>query len=335
MQMADIARLANVSISTVSRALSNSPRLSEETRNRINELARSLHYSIDAGAQSLRGKLPRTIAVTFPYHPAVRRHFQDPFFLALIGSIGDALVDMGYSMLLAGVEAPHFEAVVQPYETRQAVGTILLGQETYHRRINELAVRGLPFVVWGARLTDQLYCSVGSDNVMGGAQATDHLLACGASRIVFLGDRDLPEIGHRYQGYLDAHRRRGLEPDPALYRPVAFSEPEIRLEIDRMLDEPLGFDAVFAGSDLMALTVMSSLAARGLRIPADVQVVGFDDIAFAAYANPPLTTIRQSIDLAGRTLVERLLAKLRGETVEPAVMPTALVVRQSTRAAVA
>lgn len=331
LQMADIARLANVSISTVSRALSNHPRLSEETRQRVHELARSLNYSVNIGAQILRGKSLRTVAVAFPYHPEQRRHFKDPFFLATLGAIGDALIDSGHSMLVVAVEAARSSALTQPHETGQAIGTIMLGQENNHQLFNELAVRRLPFVVWGARLTDQLYCTVGSDNVMGGQQATAHLLACGARRIAFIGDHGLAEMGQRYLGYQQAHAAAGRRPVAELCRPVPFADEAVRAEVNRMLDAGTPFDGVFACSDLMALTVVNTLKARGRRVPDDVQVVGFDDIAAAAEANPPLTTVRQSIEEAGRRLVTLLLDKLEGKPVESVILPTELIVRGSTK----
>ena len=124
LQMADIARLANVSVSTVSRALANNPRLSRETRDRVNELARSLNYSINVGAQILRGKALQTVAVAFPYHPDQRQHFKDPFFLATLGSIGDALIDSGHSMLIVGVESDRSEMLIQAHATGQAIHPI-------------------------------------------------------------------------------------------------------------------------------------------------------------------------------------------------------------------
>lgn len=335
-QMADIARLANVSISTVSRALGNHPRISEPTRRRIHELATSLHYEVDAGAQMLRGKALQTVAVAFPYHAMERRHFKDPFFMALIGAIGDALIDSGHSMLIVPVDAGHFDRATRPYETRQAIGTLALGQERdHHHRLNALALRGLPFVVWGAQLPDQLYCSVGSDNLMGGVQATAHLLDCGARRIAFFGDPALPEVGQRQLGYLKAHQARGLRADARLMRAVDFSADAVRAEVERLLHEATAFDAVFACSDRMAASVVAALGAHGLAVPRDVQVVGFDDIEAAATALPPLTSVHQAVDVAGQAMVERLLAQLRGEAVESLVLPTTLVVRASTRAAVA
>lgn len=331
LQMADIARLANVSISTVSRALSDNPRLSAETRTRVNELAKTLNYSINAGAQILRGKAMQTVAVAFPYHPDQRHHFKDPFFLATLGSIGDALIDSGYSMLIVGVETDKSDALTQAFEKGQSIGTIILGQENNHQRFNELAVRGMPFVVWGARLPDQLYCTVGSDNVLGGRQATEHLLACGAKRIAFFGDIQLAEIGQRYEGYRAALESAKLVIDPELLRSVSFVVKDVEQVIDEVIRGGLNFDAVFAGSDLIALTVISALRSHGLSVPEDVQVVGFDDIRMASEASPTLTTVHQPIDEAGRVLVQLLMDKLDGRQVESVVMPTVLKVRGSTR----
>lgn len=334
LQMADIARLANVSVSTVSRALANHPRLSEETRRRVHELARSLNYQVNVGAQMLRGKALQTVAVAFPYHPDQRGHFKDPFFLSTLGAIGDALIDSGHSMLVVPVEASRPGALTHPHETGQAIGTILLGQETNHHLFNELAVRRLPFVVWGARLPDQLYCTVGSDNILGGRQATEHLLQCGARRIAFFGDTSLAELGQRHVGYLQAHEARRRKAPAELRRAVPFSEQEVRAEVDRMIAEGVKFDAVFACSDVMALTVIHALKGHGLRVPEDIMVVGFDDIAAAANSNPPLTTVRQSIEVAGRQLVTLLLDKLEGKPVESQVLATELIVRGSTRPAI-
>ena len=279
----------------------------------------------------MRGKALQTVAVGFPYHPAQRQHFKDPFFLALLGSIGDALIDSGHSMLVVAVEADRFSSITQPYETGQVLGTILLGQDEHHQRMNEMAIRGMPVMVWGAHLGDQLYATVGSDNQHGGQLATGHLLAQGARRIAFLGDRRLPEIGHRYEGYLAAHMACGVPVAAGLERAVPFTTAEIRAELNRMLDQRLDFDAIVATGDLMALTAIDVLQSRGLRVPDDVLVVGFDDLPQAATARPALTTVRQAVEEGGRQLVQRLLAKLAGEPVGSLVMPVELVVRASTQ----
>jgi DNA-binding LacI/PurR family transcriptional regulator len=329
LQMVDIARLANVSVATVSRTLSNHPKVSPETRSRVLELVKTLNYSVNAGARIMRGKALHTVAVAFPYHPAQRRHFKDPFFLELVGSIGDALVDRGYSMLLTGVLEENRHELTQPYDTGQAVGTILLGQEGNHRWYNELALRDMPFVVWGAHLADQLYCTVGSDNVDGGKQATRYLLSQGCRRIAFFGDRNLAEIGLRYRGYVEALEEGWLPVDEQLYIPTPFVNAEIRRHTHALVDSGLPFDAIFASSDVMAINIISVLQERGIDVPGKVRVVGFDDISVASSFSPPITTVRQSIEAAGKALVERLMAKAAGESATSVILPTELIIRAS------
>lgn len=332
LQMADIARLAGVSVSTVSRALSDSPLVSSETRQRIGELARTLNYSINVGAQNLRLKQNRTISMVVPYDPATRQHLSDPFFLSLIGSVADALTEQGYDMLLSRVDANRLDLAAQHCETGRAIGIVLIGQWHHHDQLNQMAVRGLPFVVWGAQLANQLYATVGSDNVAGGRLATEHLLAQGARHIAFVGDPELPEIGQRYAGYLAAHAVHGPAPAPALCRHVPFITEAIQRDTQALLRSGAPLDAVFASSDLAAMSVIATLRREGRRVPEDVAVVGYDDIALAAHFHPPLTTVRQPIEAAGRALVDSLLRQIGGEKPRSQLLLTELVTRETTRA---
>lgn len=330
-QMADIARLAGVSVSTVSRALSDSPLVNADTRSRVVELARSLNYSINAGAQNLRLKQSSTVSMVVPYDPLTRQHLSDPFFLGLIGSVADALTEQGYDMLLSRVDAGRLDLAAQPYETGRAVGIVMIGQWHHHDQLNAMAVRGVPFVVWGAQLPTQLYATVGGDNVAGGRLATAHLIEQGARRIAFIGDPELPEVGQRLAGYRQAHREHGLEPDATLLRPAPFVGEAIQREVEAMLRDGPAPDGVFASSDVAAMTTITALRRHGLRVPEDVAVVGYDDIALAAHFHPPLTTVRQPIDEAGRALVRALLRQLAGERPQAEVLETQLVVRETTR----
>lgn len=331
LQMADIARLAGVSVSTVSRALSGSTLVNQATRDRVAELARSLNYTINVGAQNLRLKQNRTISVVVPYDPDTRQHLSDPFFLSLIGSLADALTDRGYEMLLSRVDASRLDAAAQPYETGRAAGIILVGQWHHHEQLNSLAVRGVPLVVWGAALPGQSYATVGSDNIAGGIQITRHLLERGARRIAFLGDPELEEIGLRHQGYQQALLSAGLPADPALSLKVPFERSAIEQAVEGMLGSGLVFDAIFAASDLMAMTVIGVLQRHGRRVPQDVQVGAYDDIPLAAHFHPALTTVRQPIEAAGDQLVAALLEQLEGERAASRQLVTELVVRDSTR----
>ncbi|OYV00275.1 MAG: LacI family transcriptional regulator [Burkholderiales bacterium PBB5] len=327
--MSDIARLAGVSVSTVSRALSDSPLGNAETRGRSAELARSLNYSINVGAQNLRLKTNRTVAVIVPYDPDTRQHLSDPFFLSLIGSLADALTERGHDMLLTRVDAGRLDLAAQVWRTGRATGIVLVGQWHHHDQLNAMAVEGVPFVVWGAQMPQQLYATVGGDNRLGGRLATEHLLAQGARRVLFMGDPELPEIGQRMLGWQDALRAAGLPLDEQLCRRVPFVTEDIQREAARITDDGLAFDALFAASDLMAMTAVTALRALGRAVPADLLVVGYDDIALAQHFVPPLTTVRQPIADAGVLLVESLLSQLAGQRSRNQQVPTALVVRQS------
>ncbi len=328
-QMSDIARLAGVSVATVSRALNGSPLVNDETRQRIGELARSLNYAINLGAQNLRLQKNQTIAVVVPYDARARQHISDPFFLSIVGAIADALTDLGYDMLLSRVDAERLDTAAALYDSGKAIGLIVIGQWRHHDQLNQMAARRVPLVVWGGQLPQPLYCSVGGDNLAGGLQATQHLLAQGRRRLLFLGDAQLPEVMLRHQGYLAALQRAGLAADAQLELPVPFEIIAARAALDTLLAGPLRFDGVVACSDLLALQAVQALRAHGWAVPQDVAVVGYDDLPMASYSDPPLASIHQPVTLAGAELVDAMLALLRGEKTAPRTLPVHLVVRES------
>ena len=327
LQMADIARMAGVSTSTVSRALSGSKLVNDKTRQRILELARSLKYSINIGAQNLRLKQNRTVGVVVPYDSRTRQHLSDPFFLSMLGSLADALTEQGFEMLLSRVDAETLDAAAQPFDSGRVIGVILIGQWRHHEQLNELAARRVPIVVWGAQLPQQLYCTIGGDNAAGGRLATEHLLGRGRRGIAFFGDTHLPEVEQRHQGYREALAAAGVAGDERLCVPVSFLPQGGAEAVDELLRRGVPFDAVFVCSDLLAMTTINALRQRGRRVPEDVAVVGYDDIEQSSYFHPPLSTVRQPVHTAGRALVEALLALLDGETAPSRQLATELVVR--------
>ncbi|MBA5688668.1 LacI family DNA-binding transcriptional regulator [Duganella sp. LX47W] len=327
--MEDIARMAGVSRSTVSRALSGTGRLSEETRNRIIELAKTSNYSVDASARNLRLNQNRTVSVVVPYDPVEHLPLSEPFFLTLVGSIADALTACGMDMLLSRVSADRLDLAAEPYKGGRCLGFILIGQWGHHDQLTKMAVQGLPFVVWGARMPDQLYGSVGGDNVQGGLLATAHLLDQGARRIAFLGDPAMPEIGQRHAGYLQAHHMRGLVPAADLTLPVGESRQAVDAAIAASMARDGGFDAVFASNDPMAMNAIGALVALGKKVPDDVLVVGYDDISTASQFQPPLSSVRTPMIEAGKALVASLLAQLSGTPPAQVQLPAQLMPRRS------
>mgnify|MGYP003334552253 FL=1 len=332
-QMMDIARLAGVSASTVSRALNGSQLINPETRQRIVALARSMNYSINASAKNLRLGYNRTIAVVIPYDRNTRQHISDPFFLSMLGALADALTERGHDLLLSRVDAERLTDLAEICDTGRAGAVAVIGQWGQHAQLNALAEREVPFVVWGAQLPRQRYCTVGTDNVRGGRLATEHLLSLGRTRIAFMGDITMPEAAQRHEGHVAALRDAGLSPDPALHIVTSFNGgEETQAAMRQFLAQGRPIDGLFAASDLIAMNAMSVLLSLGHRVPEDVSVVGYDDIDAAAHWHPPLTTIRQPLGEAGVAMVDCLLQAVKGEHPASRLLDTTLVVRGSTAA---
>jgi DNA-binding LacI/PurR family transcriptional regulator len=328
-KMAEVARRAGVSLSTVSRALSGSPLISEQTRRVVQAAAEHLDYRVDAAGSSLRTGQTRTIGVVIPLAHAARQSFSDPFFLEILGAIADELSAGGYNMLLTRVTSDPADWITDLARGRRADGVIVIGQSLHHDSLNRIAATGFPMVVWGARLPGQHYVTVGSDNLTGGRDATAHLILQGCRRIVFLGDPAAPEVGARLQGHLRALADSGIDRMPQLEVPVRFGGDAAYHAIASLVSAGVEFDGVAACSDVFAMSAMRALVERDRKVPADVAIVGFDDIPVSAFTTPPLTTIRQNCHAGARLLVENLMREIRHEPVSTVVIPTELVVRAS------
>ena len=149
LQMEDIAQLAGVSTATVSRALNRSSLVNDETRERIERLAKSLGYAVNVGASNLRLQRNRTVAVVLPLDQVTRQQVTDPFFISILGSLADALTARGYDMLLSRIDADKLNLAGDLAASGRAIGVILIGQWHHHDQLNELAMRKSPVVVWG------------------------------------------------------------------------------------------------------------------------------------------------------------------------------------------
>jgi DNA-binding LacI/PurR family transcriptional regulator len=334
----DIARLAGVSKSTVSRALNDSPLISDETKERIRLIARQHNFRINVPARQLSLKQSRTVAFVTHAHNLECFSMEDLFGLEIMGGISSGLHASGYDMLVVHVDPRQTEWAHQYLDSGRVDGFILLTSSRKRSHIKALVEMGAPFIVWGAPMESGSYCSVTGDNFTGGRLATEHLLRSGRERIAFLGGpADELEVQRRYKGYetalLAAEREAGPEAgervDPALLAYGDYSSASGAAAMQRLLDQAPDLDAVFVNSDLMAIAAIGTIHARGRRVPEDIAVVGYDDLSIAAHSNPPLTTIRQNVPLAGSLLAQNLVQYLQTGVVTNVTLPVELVVRKS------
>ncbi len=329
----DIAQLAGVSQPTVSRALSGNPAVNEQTRRRIQAIARQLNYAVDKNASSLRRQQTRTLALLFFEDPTPDDSMINPFFLAMLGSITRTASRAGFDLLISFQQLSG-DWHVDYQDSHKADGIILLGYgdyQDYRARLTHLVKQGTYFVRWGSPMSDEPGTTLGSDNRGGGLAATRHLIARGRRQVAFIGTASshAPEFEDRWRGYCDALAEAGLRADPALQRNAVTSEDSGRAAVQSLLQSGASFDAIFAASDVIAIGAMRALAEHGRSVPGDVALVGFDDIPAASLTAPALTTVCQDVRGAGQALVDTLLSQIRGQVVEPFMLPTQLVVRGS------
>ncbi|MBL8268340.1 LacI family DNA-binding transcriptional regulator [Steroidobacter sp.] len=328
----DIAELANVSQATVSRALRGSPLVNAETRERVLEIARKLHYRTDRSAAGLRSRRSGTLALLL-FEESRDEAQINSFFLSMLGHITHCAARRGFDLLLS------FQQLSDDWHTdyevsNRADGLILLGYGDYLeylQRLSRFAEFSTHFVVWGPVIEGRPGHFVSCDNELGARLAVEHLLRLGRRSIAFIGSASdhSPEFQRRHWGYTQALRGAGLEPDARLHYEAKSLEAEGYRAGMALMDSQARFDAVFTASDLIATGVVRALQDRGLRVPEDVAVVGFDDIGPAAHFNPPLTTVRQDTRLAGELLVDNLIKLIEGRRVESRVIAPELVIRDS------
>ncbi|MFY8298995.1 LacI family DNA-binding transcriptional regulator [Pseudoalteromonas sp. SS15] len=329
----DIAYLAGVSQSTVSRALRNSPLVNQETREKVQKIAKELNYKVDKNASNLRSQHSDTLALLLFEDPTDDGSAINPFFLSMLGSITRACADRGYDLLVSFQQASNdWHADFE--DSNKADGLILLGYGDYvdfAEKLTKLSAQGTHYVRWGVG-EDQLKGSaIGCDNFAGGKEITQHVLKQGRKKLAFLGTASshAPEFFDRYKGHCAALEELGIKVDEKLQINALYTEEAGYDAAKKLLDSGVEFDAICAACDLIAVGAMRALKEHGLSIPEDVAVVGFDDIAVANFTSPPLSTVKQDTKRAGELLVEALLDMIAGKAVESRLIEPQLIVRQS------
>lgn len=327
-RLEDLAERAGVSISTISRALNDSPAINRRTKQKIWELARELDYPFRQRMPAGPIGAEATIAVVVPEPQARDGHIYDPFFFELLAGVAEAARDRSCDVLVSHITPTTYDDLAFAMSTSRADGVIFIGQSSLHLEFNKLAMKDSRFVVWGAELPEQAYCSIGSDNPRGGWRATAHLTRLGRDKILFLGDTEAPEAMQRYKGYLEALDQAGIEARPDWYLPVHFEVESAEAAVHSLIERGMDFNGIVAASDLIALGAIRAIEASGRRVPQDVSVVGYDNVPFSRLTRPALTTISQDTVKSGRLLVSKLIDS-QGGSRRSERSPTELIVRES------
>jgi DNA-binding LacI/PurR family transcriptional regulator len=328
--MRDVARLARVSVKTVSNVVNDFPHVSAETRARVLDAITRLDYQMNFSARNLsRG---RTGMITLAV-PELRL----PYFAELTAEVIVAAEERGHTVLVEQTGGVHERelAVLRSDRRRMTDGLIFspLGLRADDAR--ELEV-GYPLVLLGERALHGDVHHVAMANVAGARSVTEHLVARGRTHIAVIGSYDARGAGAgslRTQGFLDALDAAGLRHDPARTGTALEWTRTTGAEAMRdILDRGVPVDAVFGLNDVLALGAMRVLFERGLRVPDDVAVAGFDDIEDGRFSRPSLTTVAPGRSEIARTAVELLIDRLSGERPagQEVVVPHRLVVREST-----
>ncbi|MFF9111993.1 LacI family DNA-binding transcriptional regulator [Streptomyces sp. NPDC014805] len=324
----EVAERAGVSRSVASRALNNAPHVSRAKREAVERAVRQLGYVPNPAARALATRHTGAAAlVVSGEDPAI---FADPFFGQVIVGASAALeeADLHLMLCLAASERGR-KRVAELLRSRGADGVMLMAlrEEDPLTRIAEEEAR-MPVVFGGRPIGSAPRWYVDVDNVGGAREATEHLVSRGRTRVAALCGRLDTEAGRaRYQGYRDAMLAAGLEPLPP--QEGDFTESSGAAAMAAVLEKRPDVDGVFAASDNMAAGALRTLRKAGRQVPADVAVVGFDDLTAAQIADPPLTTVHQPIEALGREMARMLVALLDGQDPTPLILPTRLVVRAS------
>jgi alanine racemase len=329
----DIAYQAGVSQSTVSRALRNSPLVNEETRKKIQALAKELNYKVDKNASNLRSQHTGTLALLLFEDPTSDDSMINPFFLSMLGCITRATAKSGYDLLVS------FQQLSEDWhadyeDASKADGLILLGYGDYvdyETKLKQLKEQETHFVRYGSAEQGQTGVSFGCDNFKGGYDMTQHLISQGHKSFAFLGgaDEHCPEFLERYKGHCKALAEAQLTVIPENQIDAISTEGSGSQAALQLLKQGALPDAIFCASDMIAVGALTALQKNGYKVPDDIALAGFDDIPVAHLTSPELTTMQQNTKLAAEILVESLIKQIHKQDVTSALIPAKLIVRES------
>ncbi|ELY5816697.1 DNA-binding transcriptional regulator CytR [Cronobacter turicensis] len=328
--MKDVAVRARVSTATVSRALMNPEKVSQATRNRVEQAAIDVGYLPGSLNRNLKRNESRTILVIVP-------DICDPFFSEIIRGIEVTAADQGYLVLIGDCahQNQQEKTFIDLIITKQIDGMLLLGSRLPFDASKE-EQRNLPPMVMANEFAPELELpTVHIDNLTAAFNAVNYLHELGHQRIACIaGPEEMPLCHYRLQGYVQALRRSGMTVDPHYIARGDFTFEAGAQALEQLLSLTHPPTAIFCHSDVMALGALSMAKRRGFRVPDDLSIIGFDNIALAEFCDPPLTTVAQPRFDIGREAMLLLLSQLNGHTVSSGsrLLDCELVLRGTTRA---
>ncbi|SCL26290.1 transcriptional regulator, LacI family [Micromonospora rhizosphaerae] len=296
--------MAGVSVGTVSNVLNRPDIVAEATRRRVLDAIRQLGFVRNESARQLRAGHSRTIGL-------VVLDVANPFFTDVARGVEDSANDAGLAVILCNSDDdPAKESrYLDLLEEQRVQGILITPVTATNQRLEQLRKRGTPIVLLDRRATDDTQCSVAVNDVLGGELAVGHLLAQGHTHLAFVGGPfTTRQVQERQQGALQAMRAAGRDPGELhIIETSALNVAAGRDAAARLAGTMPRPTAVFCANDLLALGVLQEMTRRGVRVPHDLAIVGYDDIEFAAAAAVPLSSVRQPRQLLGRTAAELLI----------------------------
>ncbi|KGM11196.1 LacI family DNA-binding transcriptional regulator [Cellulomonas carbonis] len=320
----DVARTAGVSVATVSKVINGRYGVAGATSERVREVIEQLGYESSLVARSLRSHRTNVIGILVAEF--------EPFSTEILKGASAAIADTGYELLAYSGHTASVVGWERRYLSRLS-GTLIDGAVLVTPTVVD-ADAGVPVVAIDPHSGPSGLPTVDSDNLTGAVVATEHLLRLGHRRIGFLGGRpDLESSRLREEGYRLALSRAGIEVDPALVRVGGYRRETAEAPAHELLDVPDRPTAVFAANDLSAIATIDVARSRGMRVPDDLSVIGFDNVPESALTSPPLTTISQPMQRMGSEAIRLLVGLMSGAPPQEihVRLPTELVERSTCR----
>ena len=320
----DVARLAGVTPTTVSRVINNRGYISEKTKKRVHEAMDELGYQPNEIARSLTKQKSNTIGVIVP-------HISHPYFAKLISNLENEAAKKDYKIILCNSKekAEKEKQYLDMCKSNRVAGIIICSGNVESNKIN---TGGIPVVLLEKNF-EEGKLGIQCDNYQGGKLATEHLIECGCKKILHLSgviDEEMP-ADNREKAFIDVCSKNEIEYFIKKYDIDTYNQMNYYDYIKAALNEIEGVDGIFASSDLIAAQVIQVCNEIKIRIPEDIKLVGFDDVDISQLTTPRITTIRQPIKEMARLSIELIDAKYNNiEVNEKTILPIKLIIREST-----